>query len=154
MTRIRKPAGPVVEGWKDDALTVWVPGRPANMKNKVGHWSTRAKWAKGWRARAAAHLAFSWSTRPVPFNGKASEKNMGWPWAPEEPKRVTFTIYGPSRFDDDNCALVASPCRDALQDMRIIDNDGNPAHRFLYEQATPTRKAGAAHGIAIKVELA
>lgn len=133
-----KARAPVVEGWKDGALTVWVPGSPANLKNKVGHWSTRARWAKAWRERTAARLLRH--HRPVP---------------PYVPKRITFTVYGRSRFDDDNLALVCSPCRDALQDMGMIDSDGNPAHRFVYQQARPTRKARAVqHGIAVRIELA
>lgn len=137
---------PVREGWEGGALTVFVPGTPSNMKNKVGHWSKRARWAKEWRTRAAA--AMYAQVPPAPPHLR------GWPWPPWEPKRVTFTVYGKSRFDDDNVALVCSPARDALQDMAVIDNDGNVAHRFTYEQAKPTRAAGATHGIAIRIELA
>ena len=135
---------PVVEGWKDGALKVFVPGTPANLKNKVGHWSTRRDWAKAWRERTAAAL----------YPHRSSSILHTWPWRSETPKRITFTVYGRSRFDDDNVALVCSPVRDALQDMRLIDNDGNVTHRFVYTQAPPTRKTGAVYGIAIRVEKA
>ena len=138
-----KVSAPIREGWRDGVLTVWVPGTPANLKNKVGHWSKRARWAKEWRERTATCLWRLSGTRDYP-----------WPWKARDPKRVTFTVHGRSRFDSDNVALVCSPCRDALQDMKIIDNDGNVAHRFLYEQAPPSRKAGSAYGIAIRIALA
>ena len=148
--RAAKGAAPVKEGWTNEALTVWVPGTPANLKNKVGHWSKRARWAKDWRARTAFRLLNGLQSKNVPKLGLGPRN---WPWSPEEPKLVTFTIYGRARFDDDNVALVCSPCRDALQDMQLIDNDGNVAHRFQYEQAPPTRKAGSVYGIAITIAL-
>ena len=144
ITRRELPPG-VTEGWANGALTAFVPGVPTNMKNKVGHWSKRHRWAKQWRARTASRLS-QWRITHGPIGP--------WPWSPYDPKRVLFTIYGPSRFDDDNRALVASPCRDALQDALIIDSDGNPAHSFFYAQAAPTRKAGSVYGIAIRIELA
>ena len=149
-----KAACPVVEGWLGGpglavhALTVFVAGTPANLKNKVGHWSTRARWAKQWREATATRLYLLL----VPADYIGEQPSM--PWAATDPKRITFTIYGRSRFDDDNAALVVSPCRDALQDMRVIDNDGNVAHRFFYAQAPPTRKVGAVLGIALRIELA
>jgi hypothetical protein len=77
-----------------------------------------------------------------------------WPWPAGAMKRITFTVYGRARFDDDNLRAVCKPVRDAVQDMAIIDNDRPSAgHTFLYEQAPPTRKVGAAHGIAIRIEL-
>ena len=46
--------------------------------------------------------------------------------------------------------LVASPCRDALKDMRIIDDDTPAAgHRFTYAQVTKA----TATGIAVRVTL-
>lgn len=142
---------PVREGWDGGALVVFVPGRPRNPLNgSHEHWSKRAKWAKGWRDRAG-HRLYEQSGpggRPYRIHGH-------WPWSLVEPKRITFTIYGPSRFDDDNLRAVCKPVRDALKDMAVIDDDRPSAgHTFVYEQAKPTRKAGAVHGIAIRVELA
>ena len=144
------PRVPVTEGWSDGALTVFVPGKPRNPLNgSHEHWSKRAKWAKGWRERAAVRIL---AHLPRAKNGVWSGY---WTYLPAEPKRITFTIYGAARFDDDNLRAVCKPVRDALKDMAVIDDDRPSAgHTFLYEQAKPTRKAGATHGIAIRVELA
>jgi hypothetical protein len=133
---------PVTEGWQGGALVVWCPGTPRNPLNgQRGHWAKHARWAKEWRERAEMRLYVVMTTHP--WNH----------WPPHLPKRVTFTVYGRARFDDDNVRGVVKPLRDALQDMRVIDSDGNPAHTFHYEQAPPKRAAGAPHGIAIRIEV-
>lgn len=145
----QRAAFPVREGWSDGALTIFVPGRPRNPLNgSHEHWSKRARWAKGWRERAQMALmreVGQWGVNRV----------RKWPWNTTTPKRITFTIYGPSRFDDDNVRAVCKPVRDALKDMCVIDDDRESAgHTFLYAQAKPTRSAGAIHGIALRIELA
>ena len=58
---------------------------------------------------------------------------------PKTPKLVTFTAHVGAEFDEDNLASSLKPVRDALQDMKIIDNDKPSAgHRFVYEQVYPT----------------
>jgi hypothetical protein len=136
---------PVREGWQGGALVVFVPGRPRNPLNgSHEHWSKRARWAKGWRDKASSRLHNT---------GTQGLGKLAWPWTAMHPKRITFTIYGPSRFDDDNVRAVCKPVRDSLKDMGVIDDDRPSAgHTFHYEQAKPTRKAGAPHGIAIRIE--
>lgn len=138
---------PCVEGWQGGALTVWVPGRPSNPLNGSHmHWSKRSRWAKGWREKTAAQIL---------NHVFRSIKEPQWKGVrTETPKRVTFTVHGPSRFDDDNLRAVVKPCRDALKDMRVIDDDRDSSgHDFRYAQAKPTRKPGAVYGIAITIEL-
>ena len=142
-----KATAPVVEGWRDGVLTVWVPGRPANpMNGSRGHWSKHARWAKGWRERAGTHL--------LPFLGRFSYGRTLW--LPETPKAITLTIYAPGRgFDDDAWGPICKPLRDALKDMRIIDDDGNnpdgtPRHAITYAQVTKAPVVGIAVRIARK----
>lgn len=144
-----KATAPVREGWSDGALTVFVPGRPRNPLNSShGHWTKHARWAKTWRERTS--MAF-WRRAPL---YSASLGTRVFHWLAEDPKRVTFTVYGPARFDDDNLRAVCKPARDSLKDMRVIDDDRDSAgHVFVYEQAPPTRKAGSVHGIAIRIEV-
>ena len=90
-----------------------------------------------------------------------------WPWPPEAPKRITFTVYTAGRgFDGpENLRLVCSACLDALgmprsylrngrmvggHGMGIIDDDKNPAHVIVYAQVTKAKVPG----IAITVGLA
>jgi hypothetical protein len=146
---------PVTEGWQGGALVVFVPGRPRNPLNgSHEHWSKRAKWAKGWRENTNTRLYLA------SVGGRRSltdwlDTTPRWPWGEASaPKRITFTIHGPSRFDDDNLRAVCKPVRDSLKDMGVIDDDRPSAgHTFHYEQAPPKRAAGAPHGIAIRIEV-
>lgn len=145
-----KAKAPVVEGWKDGVLVVFVPGTPKNPLNgSHAHWSKRAKWAKGWREKAAARVY------EIGCHRDGAPRMAPTPWAATDPKHVTFTVYGRARFDDDNLRAVCKPVRDALKDMAVIDDDRpSSGHVFEYTQAKPARSAGAIHGIAIRVELA
>ena len=76
-------------------------------------------------------------------------------YSPVLHKRITFTVYGPARFDDDNLRAVCKPVRDSLKDLAVINDDRPSAgHVFEYEQAKPSRKTGSVYGIAVRVELA
>lgn len=138
---------PVKEGWKDGALTIFVPGRPTHFKGK-GHRFAVSKHTKDWRDRTATRVYLACVGKD--YRGETPSL----PWPATAPKAIAFTIYGASRFDDDNARLVCSPCRDALKTMRVIDDDRESSgHRFEYRQAKPTRSAGAVHGIAIEIRL-
>ena len=144
-----KATAPVVEGWRDGVLSVWVPGRPSNPLNGTlahAHWSKRARWARGWRERASVAL---WGKMLAPkWVGEVAH----WPWEQEDAKLVTFTVYGPSRFDDDNLTAVVKPVRDALKDMAVIDDDRpSSGHEFKYDQAKPSRKPDSVYGIAVTI---
>lgn len=142
-----KASAPVKSGWWGGSLDVFIAGRPTHPLNGThAHWSKRARWAKTWRENAAAEL-YKW-VLPAPPHLR------GWPWTPSAPKRITFTVYGPLRFDDDYLRAVCKPVRDSLQDMAVIDDDrDSSSHVFLYQQAKPTRKAGSVYGISLRVEL-
>ena len=157
-----KAACPVKEGWADGALTIFVPGTPRHFKGK-GHRYTVSKHTKNWRERTASRLLPYW------FN---EGRGRGfWPWLPELPKAITFTIYTAGRgFDPDNRRLICSPCLDALGMPRrylrkgpdgkmrevgghgvgLIDDDKNPAHAISYEQVTKATVPGIAITVALK----
>jgi hypothetical protein len=103
-------------------VTIFVPGPIRNPLNgSHGHWSKHARWVKTERERTAYLIL-----------------KLGWPaysQSPTVPKRVDFLVYVARRFDDDNLAAACKPYRDALKDMRVIDDDG-PArgHEFHYRQ--------------------
>ena len=144
---------PVTEGWRDGALTVWIPGRPTHFKGR-GDRFTVSRHTKDWRERTASRLyphVLAKVTRVV-SNGMTTE--CRWPWSPYEPKLIAFVVYCPSAFDEDeNLRLVCSAAKDALKDMQIIDDDRRSSgHTFVYTQVV-TRKRGAAHGIAIRIAL-
>ena len=154
-----KATAPVVEGWRDGVLSVWVPGTPKHFKGK-GHRYTVSKHTKDWRERTA--------TRLLPYANPVTRRHwpLRWPWLPEAPKRIVFTIYTAGRgFDGvDNLKLVASPCLDALgpnrthlrngvevraHGMGLIDDDKNPAHDIQYLQVVKAKVTG----IAVTVRL-
>lgn len=147
---VNATAYPVREGWEAGALTVFVSGRPRNPSNgSHGHWTKHARWAKSWRDCTASSVL---DVLDVPDTRPA--ERAGWPWGAKAPKKITFTIYGASRFDDDNVRAVCKPVRDGLKDMHVIDDDRPSAgHVFEYSQAKPTRKAGSVYGISIRIEL-
>lgn len=143
---------PVVEGWKDGALTVFVPGKPTHYKGN-GDRGTVSRHTKDWRERTATGVLRACAPQEVMRKHAAL-----WGWTPETPKRITFTVYTNGRgFDGpDNIRLVASPCLDALGPRRprapgmgIIDDDKNPAHEISYNQVTKA----AVPGIAIRIEI-
>jgi hypothetical protein len=136
---------PVLEGWRDGALTVFVPGKPTHYKGK-GHRYTVAKHTKDWRERVGSRLLARMSEA-------GPRRRPSWPWSDTQPKRVSFIVISRNAFDADNLELVCSPCRDALKDMALIQDDRTSAgHEFTYQNMT-TRKVGAVLGISIRVEL-
>lgn len=145
-----KATYPVVEGWKDGALSIFIAGRPRHFKGST-HVNAKIGHTKRLRERTANRL-FPWQRMVSVVRGMTIPP---WPWTPAQPKRVTFTVYWRSSFDgDDNLRLVCSAAKDALKDCGLVDDDRDSSgHVFLYEQAKPTRKAGAVHGICVRVEL-
>lgn len=150
---------PVQSGWKDGALTIFVPGKPTHYKGK-GHRYAVSQHTKRWREATASRLlehGAGWATPELRFIVAGGFKGP-WPWKAEEPKRITFTVYTSGRgFDGpDNIRLVCSPVLDACGPRRprapgmgLIDDDKNPAHRITYEQVTKAPFPG----IAVRVEL-
>lgn len=156
---LARAACPIVEGWRDGVLSVWVPGTPKNVKN-AGHWRARHRWTQEWRERAA-HRLYEQSLpggRPYTIHGR-------WPWLPTDPKAITFTVYTSGRgFDGpDNLRLVCWPVLDALGPARtylrngvevrghgvgLIDDDKHPAHVITYEQVVRAKVPGIAVRIA------
>ena len=136
--RATESAFPVAVGWQGGALSIFVVGRPRNPLNgSRGHWSVHSRWAKGWRERTATAL--------LGPDGYARQ------WIPAVPKLVTFTVYSWGKYDSDNLQAVCKPCRDALTDMRVIDDDRpSSGHDFGY--ANVVSRKGVT-GIAIRIEL-
>lgn len=133
---------PVVEGWRDGALTVWVPGKPYNFKSGSatthGAMMKHRKLVAEWRDRTGSRI----------YAQKIA------PWTPAAPKRVTFTVYSRKPFDDDGLRVTCSPSRDALIDMRLIDDDATArGHVFVYDNVVRP-KMSELHGIAIRIESA
>ena len=109
-------------------MTVWLPGLLVNPTNgSRGHWSKHSRWAKSWRDRTCMQI--------LAVVGASRRHGI----YPKAPKLVTFTAHVGAEWDDDGLSSALKPCRDALQDMRIIDNDRPSAgHQFIYEQVYPT----------------
>lgn len=148
-----KATCPVVEGWKDGALTVFVPGAPYNFKS--GGQTTRdglmkhRRLVKEWRERTGARLYIVMSD-----NDQGARPATYLRWKPEQPKRVTFTVYSRNAFDSDGREVACSPSRDALKDMLLVTDDRDSARNvFTYKQET-SRAAGSVYGIAIRIEKA
>jgi hypothetical protein len=146
--QLAKATAPVTEGWKDGALCVFVEGRPWNpqagdMRNR---WK-KARTVKTWRERTASRLL------PHARAYSVVHGRYVFPWEPRQPKRVAFTVYSRQAFDDDNLSAVCKPSRDALKDMRVIDDDAPKCgHLFLYRNVVAPRLADV-HGIAIAIGL-
>lgn len=119
-------------------LDVWIPGKLVNPLNgSHGHWSTRARWAKTRREQAqTVYLAY------ICVTGRRA--------VPSAPKIVTFTARVWNEFDDDGLRAALKPHRDALKDMRLIQDDRPSAgHEFRYhQQIDRTRR-----GVAVRVEV-
>ena len=162
--QVAKATAPVVEGWRDGVLSIFVPGTPKHFKGK-GHRYTVSKHTKDWRERTATQI---FRYMPQVLEG-GRWKRSEWFWKPEDPKAITFTIYTSGRgFDGvDNLKLVASPCLDALgpnrthlrngvevraHGMGLIDDDKNPAHDIRYEQVVKAAVPGIAVTIARRTD--
>lgn len=157
------PQLPVHEGWKDGALTIFVPGKPTHYKGK-GHRYAVSQHTKEWRERTASRLLMhcsGWAHPELRFIVAGGFKSP-WPWTPTARKLVIFTVYCRNAFDgDDNLRLVCSPLKDALgptgarkPGVGLLDDDRDSSgHTFLYTQVV-ARKVGSVHGIAVRVALA
>jgi hypothetical protein len=143
---------PVREGWRDGALSVFVPGIPYNFKS--GGQTTRGglmkhrRLVKEWRERTADRIFAVMSE-----NDLGEKRAPFLAWKQSDPKRVTFTVYSRNAFDSDGREVCCSPSRDALKDMHLVTDDRDSAGNvFIYEQIT-SRKATFVRGIAIRIEL-
>lgn len=128
-----------------ELLAVFVPGKVTNPLNgSHGHWTKHRRWAKDWRERAQTAL----------LEGRSWFLTVGQTVGPAEvPKAITFIAYVAREFDDDNIRAACKPCRDALKDMRVIDDDKPSAgHVFEYQQVV-NGKRDARRGIEIRVRL-
>lgn len=121
-------------------MTVFIPGPLKNPLNgSHGHWSKHRRWAKDWRERT--HQILWLALRNDLHRVKADAAC---------PKTITFRAYTYNAVDDDNLRAMLKPCRDALKDARIIDDDGpRSGHVFLYEQQI----ARASRGVEISWDL-
>src|SRR5262245_17441300 len=97
------------------------------------HWGTRGKRVKA--QRNAVTTAFFWAF--------AHPSRMGMIWSSESkhsPKTVHFLAHVARRMDDDNLAGACKAVRDGLMDARLIDDDGDPKHKFEYAQVIDGRE--------------
>jgi hypothetical protein len=113
---------------------VFVPGPLFNpMNGSHGHWSKRARWAKGWRERTGM-LLLSYLGQHYYFTA---------PPRATEPKVVTFHAQTGARWDDDNLRAGMKPIRDACKDAGLIHDDGpDSGHVFEYTQAINRQQRG------------
>jgi hypothetical protein len=107
-------------------IDVFVPGPLTNPMNgsQGGHWSKHSRWARQWRERTAERFRVFLLTdgRRLTIDAAA-------------PKRIAFYAIVFNRFDGDGLEAALKPCRDALKDAHIIDDDRDSAgHVFGYEQ--------------------
>lgn len=123
-------------------MTVFIPGKLANPQAsewKGSHWAKRARLAKSIREKTGAYILATMGRRLDAA-----------PWAP---KRVEFNAYVANPFDSDNLATACKPYRDALRDMKLIDDDRDSCgHQFVYRQ-TVARGLDARRGLEITVTL-
>ena len=111
-------------------LEVFVPGKLANPLNgSHGHWTTRAKWAREWRARTHNRLWVAMRQHGLPHDFARVEQS-------DRPKRVSFLVQTHNPVDDDALPGMCKPARNGLKDAGIIHNDGpESGHVFTYAQA-------------------
>lgn len=128
-----------------ELLAVFVPGPVRNPLNGThGHWSKRAKWAKGWREKTTMVILEGYG---LGYTGIVHEGTSVAAW---RPKTVTFTANTHNRMDDDNLRAALKPVRDGLKDMRVIDDDKpESGHEFVYHQ----RIDRARRGVEIRVRV-
>jgi hypothetical protein len=63
--------------------------------------------------------------------------------SPATRKVITFAAQTWNTMDDDNLRAALKPVRDALKDMRVIDDDKPSAgHTFIYEQRIDRKHPG------------
>jgi len=119
-------------------VTLFIPCTLVNPLNgSHGHWSKRARSARTQREKAQMYLLQALGTeRPNPHTLK----------------RITFTAYTYNAFDGDGLQASLKNIRDALKDMRIVDDDrASLGHQFVYEQQI-SRGKNAKRGVQITVE--
>lgn len=140
-----------------ELLAVWVPGALTNPLNgSHGHWEKHRLWAKDWRERAGTALLIAITNRGRFIALAFSDAREGLVAMREivtGQKAVTFIAYVAREWDEDNLRAGLKPVRDALKDMRVIDDDKPSAgHTFTYEQRVDRTK-GARRGVEIRVRL-
>jgi len=131
-----------------ELLAVFVPGPVKNPLNgSHGHWTKRARWAKGWRDKTSQAVLEGVPLYRCSTNGLVLGDVRV---IPETPKRVVFLARTHNRMDDDNLRAALKPCRDGLRDMRVIhDDDPRSGHEFVYTQTIDR----AHRGVEIRVTL-
>jgi hypothetical protein len=120
-------------------VRVFVAGQLTNpMNGSRGHWTKHAKWASLWRDRTGLIL----------FDELSRVKA---PWKADAPKAVTFVCFVAREWDDDNVRAACKPLRDALKDMKLIDDDKpSTGHVFAYTQIIDGKRT-ATRGVEIRV---
>ncbi len=132
-----------------ELLAIFVPGKLTNPLNgSQGGWQKHARWAQQWRERTWLVIFEALATmRDVEAFRRARQTGAS------EPKRIAFHALVPSRFDDDNLRACLKPCRDALKDAGVVDDDRDRAgHAFVYTQEA-RRRAGTVYGVEIRVAV-
>ncbi len=144
----REAAGPVTERAPGELMAVWIAGKldsrvngPQGVTLKGRLW--RAKKIKALRA-GACELIFD-ARVGVGVNLDAALEE------PATPKSVHFIAYVGNRWGGDNLQAAIKPIRDALEDMRVVDSDENPAHEWIYDQVVDRTRAGR-RGVEIRVK--
>jgi hypothetical protein len=123
-------------------IAVFVPGVLRNPLNgSWGHPLKHARTNREWRERTQSHLL---AALRLPRTRMQMD--------PAAPKRITITAHVGAEWDDDGIPAAVKPCRDALKDMRIINDDKPSAgHVFAYAQIV-SRGKGCSRGVKITVE--
>jgi len=124
-------------------VTVFIEGKltnPLNGKLSRAHWSRKSEWAKAWKERTAV----AWLTQV----GTVPElDDLG------QPKRITFTAYVGSPWDDDSIPAAIKPIRDALIGRAIFNDAPKDGHTFVYRQQV-CRGLGAKRGVEVSIAAA
>lgn len=122
------------------AITFFIAGKlenPLNGRLSRAHWTTKSRWANGWKARTLIAM------RPV--GRELILLNL------EGPKRVTFTAYVGAQWDDDNLPAALKPCRDQLVHSGVISGDApKDGHTFIYRQVVQ-RGIQAKRGVEVRI---
>ena len=114
-------------------MTIFVPGKLRNPLNgSWGGWRKHARLAKDWRERTAQALWAEQRFQRIHLPNLVS------------PKRIMFTAHVGAKWDDDNLPAAIKPCRDALQGLVIVSDDGSGGHEFLYRQVIDRKHRGVA----------
>lgn len=116
--------------WKPLPVTLSVPTRLYSEMNRRDHWAARFRRFKGQREA----VVMAWYETGLRHLGCFPRLI------------VTFTVLGPRRMDDDNCAGACKACRDAVAALLDCD-DADPRVEWRYEQRKEKK-----HGLEITLE--